>query len=177
MTRSELLLGVLLLIGCGILRPDSGLRAHEHDEPGRPIGQVSVVGNLILMELNDGALGRLNLFDLGRRSLRFSPGPAGYRVENLPLMWDAEFGRPITDPQVTLHRFAFPFSGKSWESFSVGVTGSIRFGEAATARGFALEPNFRAGDAGGVSIGRFDPLSDAPAESETTVAVRARLDP
>ena len=104
--------------------------AQEREEPGKPIGKVSVVGNLILMELDKGALGRQNLFDLGQHTLRFTPGCAGYRVENLPLKWDADFGQQVSCPQVTLHNFPFPFSGKTWDSFSVGVTGSIRFGEA-----------------------------------------------
>jgi hypothetical protein len=168
-TRSERFICQLFLVLCVVLLPSTGVRAQEPEEPGKPIGKVSVVGNLILMELDAGVLGRQNLFDLGRHTLRFTPGGAGYRVENLPLMWDAEFGQQITDPQVTLHSFAFPFSGKSWESFSVGVNGSIRFGEAAIPRGFGPESRFGPRDRGGVSIGRFDPLSEAAANLANTV--------
>ena len=42
-------------------------------EPGEPIGEVSIVGNLILMELGEGTLGRENLFDLDRQTLRRVP--------------------------------------------------------------------------------------------------------
>jgi hypothetical protein len=169
MTRSERLICELSLTLCVILLPGSGLRAQEWEEPGRPIGKVSVVGNLILMELDKGALGRQNLFDLGQHTLRFTPVGAGYRIENLPLKWDADFGRPIAEPRVTLHNFAFPFSGRSWDSFSAGATGSIRFGEPARGRGFGPESGFAARDQGGVSIGRFDPLGEAAAELANTV--------
>ncbi len=43
------------------------------DEPGRPIGKASVKGDLIVMELDDGALGKTNLFNLTARTLRFTP--------------------------------------------------------------------------------------------------------
>lgn len=146
----------------------TGLAAQEREEPGKPIGKVSIVGNLILMEVDEGALGRQNLFDLGGHSLRFAPEREGYRVENLPLQWDAEFGQKITEPRVALHNFSLPFSGKSWDSFTVGVTGSIRFGEPDNAPGFG----FGGGpprDQGGVSIGRFDPLSEAAGNLVNTV--------
>ena len=146
------------------------LRAQEREEPGKPIGKVSVLGNLILMELDDGALGRENLFDLDHRTLRFTPGRAGYRVETLPLEWDADFGQKLTDPEVTLHGFAFPFSGKTWDSFSVGVTGSIRFGPpAANEFEFGENPGFRPRDQGGVSIARFDQLSEGAGNLVNTV--------
>jgi hypothetical protein len=131
---------------------------------GKPIGKVSVVGSLILMELDEGALGQQKLFDLGQHTLRFTPGTAGYRVENLPLRWDADFGQQLSSHEVTLHNFAFPFSGKTWDSFSVGITGSIRFGpqDGSGADGEPWEPRPRH-DQGGVSIGRFDPLTDGAA--------------
>lgn len=134
--------------------------AQEREGPGKPIGKVSVVGNLILMELDQNALGQQNLFDLGQRTLRFTTGSGGYRVENLPLRWDPDLGQELSEHQVALHNFSFPFSSKSWDSFSVGVTGSIRFGEAASQPSFGIggqQPR----DQGGVSIGRFDPLSEA----------------
>ena len=81
-------------------------------EPGKNIGTVSTQGDLILLTLDEGALGHANLFDLSRRTLRFTPDGSGYRVENVALQWDPEFGAEITDPQVTLKNFTFPFSGK-----------------------------------------------------------------
>ena len=128
--------------------------AHAQDaqETGKPIGKVSTKGKLIVMTLDEGVLGKRNLFDLGKRTLRFTPDGAGYRVANLPLEWDPDFGPEARGPQVTLHNFQFPFSGKRWEAFSVGVTGSIRFG--ATGSGTDSTD-------GVVSFGRFDQLEDA----------------
>lgn len=157
--KSSLLFSLLLA---------AGVCAQEREEPGKPIGKVSVVGNLILMELGEGALGRQSLFDLAGHSLRFTPAREGYRVENAPLQWDSEFGQKITDPHVTLHSFSFPFSGKNWDAFTVGVTGSIRFGEPENTQGFG----FGGGplrDPGGVSIGRFDPLGEAAGNLVNTV--------
>src|SRR5215472_13444700 len=52
-----------------------------------------------------------------------------------PFAWDAEFGDELNGSAVSLHRFAFPFSGKNWDSLSVGATGSISFGGAGGGRG------------------------------------------
>ena len=38
----------------------------------------------------------------------------------------------MTAPQVTLRNFSFPFSGKRWDTFTVGVTGSIAFAPPST---------------------------------------------
>jgi hypothetical protein len=135
--------------------------SRAQERRGKPIGKVSVVGNLILVELDEGVLGRENLFDLEGRTLRFTPLQGGYRVENVPLKWDAEFGQTLKDPAVTLHKFWFPFSGKNWDAFSVGVAGSIRFGPRLSngAEGQGQQPP----DEGGVSIERFDPLSEGAA--------------
>jgi hypothetical protein len=157
MSEKNRLLACLLAL-CVVVLLQIPAHAQERNEPGRPIGKISVVGNLILMELDDGALGRENLFDLGGHTLRFTPGKPGYRVENLALRWDADWGQQMAGPRLTLHNFSFPFSGKSWDSFSVGVTGSIRFGEATSG-----------GDQSGVSIGRFDPLSEGAANLVDTV--------
>lgn len=142
--RSSFFLIALGLVGR--FEPASG---QGRQDPGKPIGTVSTHGDLILMTLNEGVLGKANLFDLARHTLRFTPKDGGYRVENRALEWDGEFGEAVSNPQVTLHNFAFPFSGKSWESFSVGISGSIRLGGPAGGRG------------GGVSIGRFDQLQEA----------------
>src|SRR5437879_11138139 len=50
----------------------AGAHAQEREEPGKPIAKVSIAGNLILMELDEGALGRETLFDLDRHTLRFT---------------------------------------------------------------------------------------------------------
>src|SRR5260370_35529264 len=101
-----------------ILVPQTAALAQHRDVPAKPIGKVSVVGNLILMELDQSALGQQNLFDLGKHTLRFTSGSAGYRVENLPLHWDGDFGQHLSRHQFTLLNFSFPFSGKTWHPFS-----------------------------------------------------------
>ncbi|HKF53169.1 MAG TPA: hypothetical protein VKB26_12720, partial [Candidatus Acidoferrales bacterium] len=153
----------------GALLPPAA-RAQEREQPGHSIGKVSVMGHLILMELNPGALGEQNLFNLDQRTLRFTPDGSGYRVEVVPLHWDADFGAQIKDPNVALHNFAFPFSGKSWDSISVGMTGSIRFGPPAPpAFGEGPPPGFTPRDFGGVSIARFDQLSEGAGNLVNTV--------
>ncbi|HEV2422096.1 MAG TPA: hypothetical protein VGS59_10350 [Candidatus Acidoferrales bacterium] len=145
-------------------------RAQEREQPGHSIGKVSILGHLILMELDRGALGEQNLFNLDQRTLRFTPDGSGYRVEVLPLHWDADFGDQIKNPNVPLRSFSFPFSGKTWDSLSVGVTGSIRFGPPAPpAFGEGPPPGFTPRDFGGVSIARFDQLSEGAGNLVNTV--------
>jgi hypothetical protein len=159
----------MLLIVCAILVLPAPAQAQEREEPGKPIGKVSVVGNLILMELDEGALGRENLFDLGGHTLRFTPAKGGYRVENVPFQWDAEFGQQLKDPAVTLHSFSFPFSGKKWDSFFVGVTGSIRFGPNAPSQEEPWARSREPRDEGGVSVDRFATLSEGAANLVNSV--------
>ena len=52
-----------------------------------------------------------------------------YRVENVALTWDPAFGPEMSGSQAAFKNFAFPFSGKTWNSASVGMTGSMTFGE------------------------------------------------
>jgi hypothetical protein len=56
---------------------------------------------------------------------------------------------------VTLRNFAFPYSGKSWNSFVVGQTGTISFG--------VDPPQGRGGrgGGGGTAVGRFAELREA----------------
>ncbi|HEV2447982.1 MAG TPA: hypothetical protein VGS58_18760 [Candidatus Sulfopaludibacter sp.] len=131
--------------------------AQGRQEPGKSIGSISTQGNLIVFTLNEGALGKANLFDLTGRTLRFTPEGAGYRAENVALQWDADLGPELSGAQANLHQFAFPFSGQKWDSFSVGVTGSVRFGPAP---GGGRGGDF-GGRGGGVSIARFDQLQEA----------------
>ena len=109
------------LIAFGVLLHLGLAHAQGQQEPGRPIGAISTQGDLIVMQLDEGALAGPNLFDLVRRTLRFTPDGPGYRAENLALQWDAEFGAELTGAQVALHNFTFPYSGKNWDSFSVGT--------------------------------------------------------
>ena len=141
--------------------------------PGRSIGTVSTRGDLIVFELNEDALGRAKMFDLEKRTVRFSAVAGGYRVETAALRWDSEFGTEVTGPQVSLKNFGFPFSGKTWDTLSVGTTGSIAFsappptappgGRGAGAAGAQQGGAGGAGGGrgGGVTIGRFDQLQEA----------------
>jgi hypothetical protein len=137
------------LVAALVLCPSVGL-AQSRQEPGRPIGTITTQGNLIVMTLNDGALGKASLFDLAHRTLRFSPDGDRYRVENVAEQWDADFGAPLTSARATLAGFAFPFAGKVWTSFSVGVTGSMTFDDSPPA-----------GGRGGLSVARFAELQEA----------------
>ena len=128
---------------------------------GRSIGTITTRDNLIVFELDEGALGRANMFDLDKRTLRFTPGPGGYRLENIDLQWDAETGPAMTGGLATIKNFAFPFSGKTWDTLSVGLTGSIAFNQPAAAANAAPTGRGGGGGGGGVSIGRFDQLQDA----------------
>ena len=149
---------LLVTIACTMIFGAPPAHAQGRQEPGRSIGNISTQGDLIVMTLNEGALGKANLFDLVRHTLRFTPQSAGYRVENLALQWDPEFGTEMNGAQASLQKFTFPFSGKNWDSFSVGTTGSISFGAAAgSGRGGAGG----GGRGGGVSIDRFAQLQEA----------------
>ena len=148
--RTAKWLGAALV--CGVLLRCQTAHAQDLQETGKSIGTVTTQGSMIVMTLDEGVLGKANLFDLGQRTLRFTPDGPGYRVANLPVEWDSDFGPEMQTAQVTLHNFQFPFSEKNWDTFSVGATGSIRFGAAAGGRG---------GMGGGVSIGRFDRLQYA----------------
>src|SRR5580698_270412 len=125
----------LSLIAFGAFLLQGVAYTQGRQEPGRSLGKISTQGDLIVMTLDQDVLGKANLFDLDHHTLRFTPEGAGYRAENLPLQWDAEFGPEMTGSQATLKNFSFPFSGKSWNSFSVGVTGSMTFGEPPAAGG------------------------------------------
>src|SRR3989440_5513610 len=127
-------------------------------EPGRSIGTITTQGDLIVMTLNEGVFGKSNMFDLSQHTLRFTPEGSGYRAENLALQWDSEFGPEMSGGQLTLHNFSFPYSGKSWDSFSVGVTGSISFGAAQSTLGGG---GFGGARGGGISVDRFAQLQEA----------------
>ncbi len=164
------------LLICGLLANLGTLSAQEgeREEPGRSIGKVSVMGDLILIELNEGALGKSNLFDLVGRSLRFIPEGSGYRVENRALQWDSDFGPELPGAEVKLQKFSFPFSGKRWDSFLVGLSGTIRFG--VSEKDIALDPYGRRD--GGITLDRFDQLAEVAGKlSEKAPAVCVFLKP
>lgn len=144
--------------------------------PGHSIGRVSVAGDLIVIELDSAALGQPNLFDLVGRTLRFSPVGSSYRVTNETLRWDINYGVELTGADVRLQRFTFPFSGQRWSSFSVGTTGSIRFGPPPSVGDVDAYGRSDGGIA--AAIGRFDRLADVgPRLGEHAPAICVFLKP
>ena len=141
---------------CGLLLLFAGSLRAQDVEPGHSLGKVSIDGDLIVVELNEGALGVANLFNLTGRTLRFAPQGSMYRVQSGPLRWDSKYGAELAGGEVNLRKFAFPFSGEMRRSFIVGRTGSIRFG--VPSRNIGLDPYGRPD--GGVVLDRFDQLSD-----------------
>jgi len=146
--------GVLFL--CALLLSPGLPLAQEPNEPGHSIGKVSTNGDLIVVELDEGALGKANLFDLADRTLHFTPKGRRYRVESEALRWDADFGSEARGAEVALHQFAFPFSGKRWNSLLVGATGAIRFGLSEK----EVVPDAYGKIDGGVTLDRFDQLGE-----------------
>lgn len=132
--------------------------AQYRQEPGRSIGSVSTQGNFIVLTLDEDVLGKPNLFNLAHHTLRFTPEGSRYRVETVPSHWDSEFGPEMSGHEASLKNFAFPFSGKSWGSFSVGMTGSITFGEQPVA---PERPAAETNRTGGLSVDRFAELRQA----------------
>jgi hypothetical protein len=123
--------------------------------PGHSIGIVTTNGNLIILTLDENALGKPHFFDLAHRTVRFTPEFGRYRAEALPEAWDNDFGTEMKDPHAKLTKLAFPFSGKNWDTFFVGITGSITFGEpiasATRTRRGPLPPNRE----GGLAVERY----------------------
>lgn len=166
--RTKALLLTLLLLSFHLSK------AQEENAPGHSIGQVSIQGDLIVVELNEGALGSANLFNLAGHTLHFIPQGPRYRVENGPLKWDSDFGPEVRGAAVTLQQFTFPFSGQGWNSLLVGTTGSISFG----AQEKAAAPNAYGSTDAGISLDRFDQLTKvAPELTERVPAICVFLKP
>lgn len=151
----------LMLAGLSL---SSLLFGQGRGEPGKPIGSISTRDNLIVMTLDEDVLGKANLFDLVHHTLRFTPEGSQYRVENIAFQWDGEFGPELAGSQATLKNFAFPFSGKRWNNLSIGMTGSMTFGEPSPNGGRA-----GAGRGGGIAVDRFAELQEAARSLVNTV--------
>ena len=134
--------------------------AQYGQEQGHSIGSIRVRGKLIVLTLDEGVLGKNNLFNLSHRTLRFTPDGSKYRIENLPEQWDPSYGAEMKGSHATLKNFSFSFSGKSWNLFSVGMTGSITFGEPTNDGDAGAEGAGRGRD-GGISVDRFAELRNA----------------
>jgi hypothetical protein len=143
--RSAALIAICALTGAldaqQRVNPDSNTArggADVKQVPGRKIGAINALGNIIHLELDEGVITN-NLFDLDKRTIRFTPvapkpagagGPAdgGFRAENLPLQWDAAAGSQLQGNEVRLTKFQFPFSGRNWDAMTVTAAGLISFG-------------------------------------------------
>jgi hypothetical protein len=165
--NNAVLAGALVLL-CAT---PASAQAQFRQEPGKSIGTVTTEGDLIVLTLNEGALGAASLFDLDHRTLRFTPAASGYRVTTVPFAWDTEFGPEMTESDATLKRFAFPFSGQRFTAFSVGMTGSITFAGGSGVARPVSPPS--AGDrpnrGGGLAVDRFALLQDVGPELINTV--------
>lgn len=155
--RVGCLLRSVVLVLSGLLLSFCLSHAQQDNEPGHSIGTVSTRGDLIIVELAEGALGKANLFDLTGHTLRFRPEGSRYRVESGPLHWNSGYGSELSGAEASLHKFTFPFSGKLWKSFFIGTTGSIRFGR--PEKEISLDPYGQRD--GGIVLDRFDPLVEA----------------
>ncbi|HEY4357317.1 MAG TPA: hypothetical protein VGN16_16320 [Acidobacteriaceae bacterium] len=141
--------------------------AQFRQDPGHSLGTVTTHGNLIILTLDEDVLGKANLFNLSHKTLRFTPAGSGYRVETLPGQWDSDFGPAMSGSEGTLKSLAFPFSGKTFSTLSVGMTGSITFGDTApAARRPSVVDGFRTG---GLSVDRFAELAQAGPSFVNTV--------
>src|SRR5579864_5626953 len=90
------------VLTCGALLPCQTACAQDLQETGKSIGRVTTQGKLIVMTLDENVLGKTNLFDLAHRTLRFTPDGAGFRIANLPVEWNSDFGPEMQAAQVTL---------------------------------------------------------------------------
>src|SRR5215469_12080533 len=148
----RLMSGLLLL---GAMVAGSSAVAQERNTPGKSIGTVTTHGDLIILTLNEDALGKPHLFDLSHRTLRFTPDGSRYRVETMPEAWDKDFGDELKDPHAKLSKITFPFSGQKWDELSVGVTGSITFGAPAAPSGRGGRGGAFPNRGGGLSVERY----------------------
>ena len=114
------------------VNPDSNTArggADVKQVPGKKIGTIKTLGNIIHLELDEGVI-TSNPFDLDKRTIRFTPvAPSGgFRAENVPLQWDTATGAQLQGNEVRLTKFQFPFSGRNWDALTVSATGLISFG-------------------------------------------------
>src|SRR5438105_15608909 len=93
-------LTVFVLCVFGILWRGTVAYSQGRQELGRSIGTITTQGDLIVMTLNEGVFGKANMFDLGRRTMRFTTDGPCYRAENVTLQWDSELRKELSEPQV-----------------------------------------------------------------------------
>ncbi len=90
MKRSSRWFFTMTMLLCASSVLAGAVSAQNQRTPGRSIGTVTSRADLIILELDAGAIAPANLFDLSRRTLRFTPDGSGYRAQNLPIEWDVQ---------------------------------------------------------------------------------------
>ena len=88
----------------GMLPVCHAVYAQGRPEGGKSIGTIATKGNLIVMTLDEGVLGKANLFNLAHHTLRFTPDGSRYRIEEIAFHWDSEFGAELAGSQATLKK-------------------------------------------------------------------------
>ena len=84
----------------------------------------------ILVELKPEDSTPASLFDLNRRTLKFTPdGSGGYSREVTALEWEEEIGQAFGHGTlIPLEQFTFDFAGGNWDAFYLDRYGSVTFG-------------------------------------------------
>ena len=122
--------------------PQGGIDVRQ--VPGQPIGTITTVGDIAVLELEPGVIAEANPFDLVGRTLRFVPDGAGYRVENLPLVWESDLGTELAGGR----------GGRGGRGGArVGGSNAARAGGRQGAAGGQLGRGARQGGAAGASDG------------------------
>ena len=86
--------------------------------------------NQITLELAPSDLTDTNFFDLGGRTVVFTPdGQGGYSRSVQPVAWERNLGERVgSGAEVSFRGFEFEFAGRTWSSFFVSRRGIITFG-------------------------------------------------
>jgi hypothetical protein len=138
MSYKKLLCGMVIALG-GLSGPVAAQRVNPQSNTerggvdvrqvaGRKVGNITTRGDIIQLELDENVIADHHLFDLDRRTIRFTPANGGFRAENMSLQWDTATGSALQENTVRLTKFSFPFSGRNWDSMQVWTTGLITFG-------------------------------------------------